>query len=310
MCLKRINCGRVELRQLEYFVAVAEESHFGRAAARCHIAPSGLSASIRALEQDLGAQLFTRTTRSVRLTDTGQALLTQARRTVDAAGEARRAVASVKGLQRGRLRVGVLQGMEAVDLAGVLGRYHHRHPEIELHLVQGATADLLDAVRGGTLDLAFIGVHPADTDGIHARRVISQPLLVACSRRHPFARRRTVHLRELAQEPLVAFPPSWGFRIITDTGLASHGVHPPIVAEVNDITTATALVAAELGVALIPPWNGPTTITTIPLQPPALIEHITVIHRRAATLSYAARALLDELDHHLQTRHEHDQAAT
>src|SRR5690349_8323190 len=124
----------MELRQLEHFVAVAEEGHFTRAARRVHIVQSGLSASVRALERELGAQLLTRTTRRVALTEAGRALLEEARRTLAAAAAAREAVAAVQGVLRGRIAVGTLQASVAVDLPAALGRFHAAHPGVEIGL--------------------------------------------------------------------------------------------------------------------------------------------------------------------------------
>jgi DNA-binding transcriptional LysR family regulator len=123
----------VELRQLEHFVAAAEERHFTRAARRLHIVQSGLSASIRALERELDAALFVRSTRRVELTPAGRALLPEARRTLAAAAASAEAVAAVQGLLRGTLAVGTMQILPpAVDLVAVLGRFHAEHPGVEL----------------------------------------------------------------------------------------------------------------------------------------------------------------------------------
>jgi DNA-binding transcriptional LysR family regulator len=147
----------VQLRQLDHFVAAAEERHFTRAAQRLHIVQSGLSASIRALARELGAALFVRTTRRVTLTPAGHALLPQARRTLAAARAATDAVAAVQGLLRGTLAVGTMQILPpTVDLVAVLGRFHAAHPGVELHLRHAGTGTLLEQVAAGTLDLALV----------------------------------------------------------------------------------------------------------------------------------------------------------
>src|SRR5579883_3204400 len=119
---------RVDLRQIEHFVAVAEEGHFNRAAERCHIVRSGLSASIRSLERDLGARLFLRTTHEVRLTDAGEALLAEARRILAAADAAREAVSGVGNLLRGTLTVATGQPFGEPGLPALLAQYHAAHP--------------------------------------------------------------------------------------------------------------------------------------------------------------------------------------
>ncbi len=118
----------MELRQLEHFVAVAEEGHFTRAASRCHISQSALSTSIRSLERELGSPLFVRTTRTVALTDAGRVLLDEARRTLAAAASARESVLAVQGLLRGSLAVGSPPAPGLIDQAALLARFRDRHP--------------------------------------------------------------------------------------------------------------------------------------------------------------------------------------
>jgi DNA-binding transcriptional LysR family regulator len=149
----------VELRQLEYFVAVADECHFTRAAKRVHVAQSGLSASIRSLESELGAPLFVRSTRQVELTEAGRALLVEARRAFGSVDAARDAVAAVQGLRRGTLSVGSLQCLHVVHLPAVLAAFHDAHPGVEIRLRQGGTADLVEEVRSGRVGVEVNDVH-------------------------------------------------------------------------------------------------------------------------------------------------------
>ncbi|MEA2623884.1 MAG: hypothetical protein QOH61_2794, partial [Chloroflexota bacterium] len=135
----------MELRQLEHFLAVAEERHFTRAAARAHVVQSSLSASIATLERDLGAVLFTRSTRQVGLTDAGRALVPEARRTIATAAAARAAVADVQGLQRGSVAIGTGKAL-TIDLVPILARFRSAHPNITLNLHQGGSLELVEAV--------------------------------------------------------------------------------------------------------------------------------------------------------------------
>src|SRR5687768_5535871 len=146
----------MDLRQLEHFVTVAEERHFTRASERLFISQSGLSASIRALEKELETELFYRNTRRVELTDAGQALLEESRRTLASGLAARDAVAAVKGLVRGRLRVGTEQCLGVVDVPTELARFHDDHPGVELLVQQAGSARLVEEVHSGRLDLAFV----------------------------------------------------------------------------------------------------------------------------------------------------------
>ena len=154
----------MELRQLEYFVGVAEERHFTRAAEQLMVSQSGLSAAIRSLEDELGAPLFVRSTRSVDLTDVGKAFLPEARQTLARAAAAWSAVAEVQGLLRGTLTVGTVQCLYGVDLPALLDVFHEKYPAVEIHLIQDGTLELIGGVRDGSIDLAFValGTHPVD----------------------------------------------------------------------------------------------------------------------------------------------------
>jgi len=240
----------VELRQLEYFVAVAEEQHFTRAARRLHVSQSGLSSTVKSLESELGGQLLLRTTRRVELTRAGEALLVEARRTLAAARAAAGAVAAVEGLQRGSLTVGVMQALAAIDLSGFLARFHGRFPGIELRLTQASSSELMGQVAESRLDLAFTS-SPA-REGVALMPVFSSPMVLVCGPRHRLAASRSVGLGDLAGEEFVDFPVAWGSRIVVDEIFRTARVERRVPFEVNDVTTLLDLVQAGLGIAVVP----------------------------------------------------------
>ncbi|MGH9088847.1 MAG: LysR family transcriptional regulator [Acidimicrobiales bacterium] len=242
----------VELRQFEYFVAVAEERHFTRAANRLHVAQSGLSATIKGLEAEVGAALLRRTTRRVELTAAGEAFLTEARRTLAAARAAVDAVSAVEGLQRGTLAVGVMQAMSVVGLAGLLATYRDRYPGVELRLRQAGSADLVRLVAGGVVDLAFTSMPDPLPDGLVSVPLLRSPIVLVCPSGDPLASAAAVDLAALAGRPQVGFPPDWGARMVVDAALAAHGLDGHLPLEVNDTGTLLDLVEAGLGVALVP----------------------------------------------------------
>jgi DNA-binding transcriptional LysR family regulator len=241
----------VELRHLEHFVAVAEERHFTAAAARLHIAQSGLSASVRALEHELGAELFSRTTRRVELTDAGRALLAEARRTLAAADAARDAVAAVRGLMRGTLAVGTEQCMGAIDPVSLLSDFRLAHPGVEVRLVQSGSAQLLDQLRAGTLDVAFVPV-VEPPDGIAFSALSSEPMVLLCRADHRLATASEINLAQLADQTFVEFQSGWGARQLTDAAFAGARVTRQVAMEVNDVHTLLDLVGRGLGAALVP----------------------------------------------------------
>ncbi|MDX3657485.1 LysR family transcriptional regulator [Streptomyces sp. ID05-26A] len=242
----------MELRQLEHFLAVAEESHFTRAARRLHVAQSGLSASIRALEVELGAPLFLRTTRQVELTQAGRALLPEARRALNVISSAKDAVAAVQGLLRGTLSVGSLQCLHVVHLPAVLSRFHELHPGVEIRMRQSGNAELVEEVRAGRLDLAFVTRQRKIADDLRVSTLASEPLVLACAPGSPFAARESIELAELAGQPFVDFNADWGTRDEVDRTLAAAGVERHVAVEVNDVHSLLDFVAFGLGVALVP----------------------------------------------------------
>ena len=243
----------MEMRQLQYFVSVAEEQHFTRAAERLMISQSGLSASIRALERELQAPLFVRTTRSVTLTEAGRALLVEAERILAQARAAREAVAAVQGVLRGTLTVGAEQCVPGVHVAGLLATFRRRYPQVEIRLRQSGSAALAADVAAGRLDMAF--AYRTQSDGEHLRSVplTSEPMTVLCHPDHGLAAAGTAPApQDLDGEVFVDFHPDWGPRRITDAAFAALGMQRPVALEVNDVHSLLDLVAEGLGIAVVP----------------------------------------------------------
>jgi len=243
----------MDLRQLEHFVAVAEERHFTRAASRLHIVQSGLSASIQALEDEMGAALFLRTTRRVSLTPAGQALLEEARRVLIAAKVARNVVADMRSLQRGRLMVGAIQGLSPfIDLPKLLGDFHRQYPNVEIRLSFDDTGALIEGVHEGRLDIAFTQFIEAPPADLTARMLACDPLVLACPSDHKLAGQQNLKLTDIAQEDFIDLPPGHGTRQLVDQSFAAAGLSRRSEFEVNDLTMQLDMVAHGLGVALVP----------------------------------------------------------
>jgi DNA-binding transcriptional LysR family regulator len=249
----------MELRHLEHFLAVAEERSYTRAAGRIHLVQSALSVSVKSLERELGAQLFDRTTHSVRLTDAGAALVVEARRTLAAAEAARDAVAAVRGGVRGTVRVGIMHALALIDLGGVLTRYHRQYPEVRLvpSPAVGGSVELARAVSEGRLDLAFASPPAGSPTDLDVHPIAAEEMLLACPPDHPLARRRRIALSELHGERFVDYPPGWGTRLGVDRMFAEAGLDRLIEVEVGDVPTVAELVRAGFGFAYISPSTLP-----------------------------------------------------
>ena len=243
----------MELRQLEHFVAVVEEGSFTRAANRCHIVQSGLSASIRTLEDELGAKLFVRSSRTFAITREGEALLEEAYRALRAARAGAEAVAAVQGLERGTLFVAAAKILPPpFDPAELLHEFHRAHPAIRLRLRQDSSTQLLRALRDGTVDLGIIGAVRRMPSGVTAHPLARSPMVLACAPSHRFASAASVSLPDLAGESLVDMSKEWSSRQISQAAFQRTGVEQQVNFEVNDPACLLALVERNLGVAIVP----------------------------------------------------------
>ncbi|MFF8394458.1 LysR family transcriptional regulator [Streptomyces sp. NPDC016172] len=240
----------MELRQLEYFVAVAEERNFTRAAERVHISQSGVSAQIRQLERELGAELFDRSARTATLTAAGRAALDHARAALAAAAAVGQAVGEVTGLIRGRLVVGMVIGCTLTPLFDALSAFHRAHPGVEISLQEDNSDRLVEAVRLGTADVALVGTAAAP-EGLEALTIISERLVVVIPDAHPLASRRRVTLRDVAAHPIVCMPPGTGLRTVFDGACAAQDLRPGIALQASAADAVADLAARGLGVAVL-----------------------------------------------------------
>lgn len=241
----------MELRQLEYFVAVAEEGGFTRAAERVHISQSGVSAQIRALESELGAALFDRSARVARLTVAGEAALEHARAALAAAGRLKEAVDEVSGVVRGRLTAGMVQGCEVTPWFAALAAFHGEHPGIELALREDNSDVLLAGVREGTVDVALVGIAGEPPPGLAAEVIISEGLAAVVPPGHPLARRSTVPLGALCSYPIVTLPVGTGIRNVLDQACAAGDHRPAIALEASAPGAVADLAGRGLGAAVL-----------------------------------------------------------
>ncbi|WP_293764840.1 LysR family transcriptional regulator [uncultured Aquitalea sp.] len=246
----------MELRHLRYFVAVAEELHFTRAAERLHIAQPPLSQQIQALEAELGVRLFERHRRKVLLTEAGKQFLIRARRiladTEEAAEQARRAARG----EVGELRIGFTSSLPLTPvLPGTLHRYRQHYPAVRLILREMFTTDQFLALQQEEIDVGFVrfnGLSPAAH--ILVRELRRDPLQVVINQRHPLAGERSLSLGQLKNEGLVCYPRSagTGLHSVIRQLCADNGFEPKINQEAGEAITQIGLVAAGLGIAILP----------------------------------------------------------
>jgi len=295
----------MELRHLRHFVALAEERSFTRAAARELIVQSGLSSSVRALEKEVGALLFIRGTRPVRLTAEGEALLPAARHTLDAAAAAHQAVQEVHGVLSGRLRIGALQTIgHTLPFATWLAEFSRAHPRVDIAVRQLPALQMLAMVTAGELDCALVTVVPDHTEGLDVVPLVAEPLVVACAPDHPLASAEVLTLDRLDGEQFVETHPEWAIRVLIDSAFRDAGLTRRIVCEVNEWTMVLDLVAAGVGIALVPQGLDfslhprPTgSLRLVPLTGVRLERRVDLVLPKGHAASPAARRFLAHVRH-------------
>ncbi|MGI8768846.1 MAG: LysR family transcriptional regulator [Propionibacteriaceae bacterium] len=269
----------MELRQLEHFVAVAEQQHFTRAAEELQISQSGLSASIRALESELGTPLFTRSTRRVELTGAGRAFLTEAIRTVTSATAAKNVVAAVRGVLSGTLGIGTEQCLGVLDLPAELAAFRAAHDEVEVRLGFDGSANLVDKVAAGRLDVALVASCAPPPRGNTFTPLHSEGFCLLTHPGHRLAGADLLSLDQVADEPQVGFLLDWGARMLAQQAFAAAGLRARVTMEVNDVGTLLDLVGHRLGVAIVPAHfatKRPSQLRAVPIAAADLIWTVGV----------------------------------
>lgn len=285
----------MELRQLRYFVAVAEEANFTRAAAKLHVAQPGVSAQIRQLERELGQPLLDRSGRTVRLTEVGSAVLPYARAALDAAAGAREVVDEFTGLTRGHVAVGMVVYCSAFALTDLLADFHKKYPGVEITLSEDNSDCLIEALQAGQLDMAFAALAGAPPAGIQTQVVVDEPVVVAADYSDPLAARTTVTLEEIRERTLISLPKGTGLRASLDHACATAGFQPRIALEASDPQMLAQLAARGLGLAILPESLAKARsaeLHAITVTRPELRGCLALAWRAAGPTSPAAGALI------------------
>jgi DNA-binding transcriptional LysR family regulator len=243
----------IELRHLRYFVAVAEELHFGRAALRLHLAQPPLSQQIRKLEAILGTPLFTRTSRAVKLTGAGEIFLERARRTLQNVEEDLEEARIVGRGEVGFLKVGFIGSGMLTALPAMLGQYRQQYPKVRMQLHESYTSMVMHGLTTNALDVGFLR-DGGDAEGLVVEVLLSEPFVAVVPAGHRLANRKSISAAALRDEPFVFFSPTAGSRAYGKpiSLCEEHGFHPQIVQEAPQWLTILRLVGAGLGVTIAP----------------------------------------------------------
>ncbi|MET9361072.1 LysR substrate-binding domain-containing protein [Streptomyces sp. NPDC006632] len=285
----------MQFQQLLYFVAVAETRHFTRAAERVHVSQPSLSQQIKALENELGAELFSRARGNIALTDAGEALLPLARRILADADTARIEVQELAQLRRGRVRLGATPSLCTGLLPDVLRAFHDRHPGIQLLIEEGGSHDLVRELARGALDLALIVLPlPAASPALTTIELLQEDLVVVSSPAEaPPGSGASVRIGELREAPLVMFRHGYDLRELTVAACRAEGFEPAFTVEGGEMDAVLGFVRAGLGVAVVPSMVAARAkdLRVTPLARPGLRRAVALAHRSDVDPPRAAREL-------------------
>jgi DNA-binding transcriptional LysR family regulator len=286
----------VQFQQLQYFVAVAETRHFTRAADLVHVAQPSLSQQIKALERELGADLFLRARGNITLTDAGEALLPLARRILADADTARHEVLELVQLRSGRVRLGATPSLCTGLLPDVLRAFHDRYPGIRLLIEEGGSHDLVRELARGALDLALVVLPlPTPSPALTTVELLREDLVVVSSPEAPApGRGRTVRIADLEGERLVMFRHGYDLRELTVAACRAEGFEPDFAVEGGEMDAVLGFVRAGLGVAVVPRMVATKSgrgLRVTPLARPGLHRTIALAHRSDVAPPRAAREL-------------------
>jgi DNA-binding transcriptional LysR family regulator len=289
----------MELRQLRYLVALADEQSFTRAAEREHIAQPALSQQIQKLEQELGLPLVERTTRRVSITDAGNLLVARARRVLTELESARQELDRVRGIQTGHVALGAMNTMGPVDITRVIADFHELHPQVELTVREDNSDALAEMLRVDAIDLAFLSVtERVESHGLALQQILMEELVVVLPQNHPLAGRGEIKMSDLADEDFISYREGARLRELLVGAAHEAGFTPRILLESNESRRIRRLVGRGLGVAILPRSHAIGVGTNDPISverlvDPPLARDITLAWRSGRKLPPAVAEFLN-----------------
>ncbi|MGZ4167985.1 MAG: LysR family transcriptional regulator [Solirubrobacteraceae bacterium] len=287
----------MELRQLRYLVALAEELNFTRAAASEHVAQPALSQQIRRLEDELGLALVERTTRQVALTEAGEILVARARRVLAELDAAGTELQALRGMDTGHITIGAMHTMGPIDLSLPLALFHDRHPGVGLTVRENSSEEMAEMLRVDELDLAFLSVtERVESHGLGLHQLVSEELVVLLPLDHPLSGRPKVKMAELAEEQFISFRAGARLRELLFAAGRQAGFEPRVTLESNESQRIRRLVARGFGVSILPRSDAErpgADVAVSRLVEPSLRRDITLAWREGRRLPPAAAAFLD-----------------
>ncbi|MUG47655.1 LysR family transcriptional regulator [Paenibacillus woosongensis] len=296
----------MELRQLEYFMAVCHELHFTRAAEKLGIAQPSLSQQIRLLEHEIGTPLFDRIGKKTVITEAGKTLLHHSYNVFHELSQARAAISEIQGLKRGTLKIGALLTVVNYLLPPTVIGFHRSYPNVELSVLGLRTGDIYNGLLENELDLGIVYL-PMEHDDLETIPLFKENLALAVPVDHPIAQRSFVTLDILKETPSVLLPNSYFLRQLINEQCRALAFAPQPVMEMTTMESIINMVVQGLGVTILPKgyldYIGNPHIQTIPIQNPVPTTQIGVVYRKNKYLCAASRVFMEQLITTIKSKH-------
>lgn len=279
----------MELRQLRYFIEVAEREHFTAAAEHLHVAQSAVSLQISKLESELGVSLFERTGRNIKLTQIGNIFLTHTKAAVQAIDYAKSKVDEYLDPENGTIKIGYPTSLANHLLPTVISAFREKQPNVSYHLRQGSYAYLMEAVKNGEIGLAFLGPVPTNDSDLEPYILFSENLSVLVPANHPMANEKSIALDDLRNDKFVLFPEGYILEKLSVEACNQAGFEPNIIAVGEDMDAIKGLVAAGIGVSILPDGTfsdaTPNFTVKIPIHSPQVQRTVGIITSKSRKLA-------------------------
>ncbi len=290
-------CITMELRQLRYFVAVAEREHISEAAESLHVAQSAVSRQISNLETELGTELFERIGRNVKLTPIGKVFLEHALIALEAIDFAAKQVEEYLDPEQGTIKIGFPTSLASFLLPTVISAFKKEHPNVSFHLRQGSYRYLINAVKNRELNLVFLGPVPKKDEIIDTKILFTEKISALLPATHPLATKKEIQLADLRNEPFVLFPDGFILNKVVVDACKSVGYTPIVSSEGEDMDALKGLVAAGMGVTLLPESafydSTPRRTVRLPLSEPSFTRNVGVVFPHNRELAPSEKIFLE-----------------
>ncbi|MBB6448275.1 DNA-binding transcriptional LysR family regulator [Geomicrobium halophilum] len=287
----------MDIRQLQYFTEVAKRLSFTKAAAYLHVSQPSLSKAIKHLEEELDVPLFYRSSKQLQLTDAGKAVLTNTKQVLDSFYQLTTELSDIMNLEKGVIKIGIPPIIGAAFFSSLITQFKERYPGVDLRLTEVGSNRIQQRIEDGSLDVGFICNIPHQKDHFEMLKFLEDPLVLVAHNDHPLSKRQDIGVSELEHERMVFYHSDFSLHDSIIEECLKNGFYPQVVCESSQKDFMLEMIAAKLGVGLLPSQVAneipKPTLTTVPLTGDPIKLNLGVIWKKNVYQSFAARAFIE-----------------